>query len=1006
MKKIIFIIFQFIITLSGYTQIPKESVSMLSPNAASLGVYGEIPVSLFTGIPQIEIPLYEIKTAGHSIPITLCYHGGGVRPDQHPGWTGIGWNITAGGCISRVVKDRIDEQYNPNDAQEGPYNRIGVDMGYLYRCGKVTDKEDWNTYENVSYQAKNYSNQIDTEPDKFSFNFCGYSGEFYLNEKGEWIVKCDKEIKVVFENTDKNFTQIYGNYLPQTAGTTFEWQGASHNFKKFTLITEDGTEYTFGGSDEAIEFSISFFYQRSSRFIANTWNLTKIKYTNGEEVVFIYDTHLYFTAQMYYSLYYISYLYSEASKFEHFYYPDSEDLKSGYQGQLIIPSYLIRIGHSNGYINFTKSSAKDLAYDFDRINEMYYDFYKKNNNLAGLLPILQNNRYNGYPECLRALSWFKLDKMQIYNSTGHGITSFVFKYLENINTRLMLTSVTEATWNKKNKKYQFEYNNPDSLPRYVTNQTDHWGFYNKRYAWVTDESMYPKYKEPNESVCKFGTLEKIIYPTGGYTRFEFEQNDYMKQVSENRTSCIPLTSVRKAGGIRIKEIINSSTGNAADEKSVKKYFYVSDYLTNKDLSSKSSGILGTNHLYGFNNYTVRNISHPSKIIMQAFSSQSVLPGTENSCGNHIGYSEVVEKYPDGSFSIYKFTNFDDGNTDETCDAYLQLTTTIYQPYSSKSQGRGLLKEKTDYNKTGEIKSKRIIDYEKDNDDYNHNYVRAIKALVGSFNPDKNGKYIDQYLEGTAYRIYTYLMRKRKETIYTYENGSSVPNTTKIDYWYNPDKLISGICRTDHNGDEYFTIYKYPVSFSDNISKSLSIKHILNRLIEKEESIIKNSVYIELNKLKLEYNPANLQPENYYISTHGSEYRKKGSYRYDSHHNIIYTIEDGINQTVYLWGYNFQYLIAEIKNASLDDVKSTIGDMETYSGAKTPDFSKLDKLRINLPNAYVTTYKHIPLVGLVAKTEPNGISTYFTYDDFERLIQIKDNYGSIIENYKYKYKYTE
>lgn len=1003
MKKIIFIIFQFIIPLSVYAQIPKESVSMLSPNAASLGVYGEVPVSLFTGIPQIEIPLYEIKTGNHSIPITLSYHGGGVRPDQHPGWAGMGWTVTAGGCISRVVKDKIDEHYNPDDAQDGPYNHIGVDMGYLYRCGRVAGMVNWDTYENLSYQAQNYSNQIDTEPDKFSFNFCGYSGEFYLNEKGEWIVKCDKKIKVVFGNTDDDFTQIYGSYLLQTVGTTYEPKGASHNFKKFTLVTEDGTEYTFGGTNSAIEFSISFFNQRTDRFKANTWNLTKIKYTNGEEVDFIYDAHQYFTAQMYFSLYYISYVYSEATKFEDFYYPDAEDLKSGYKGQLIIPSYLERIVSKNGYINFEyTSSRKDLAYDFDRINEVYYDFYKEHENLPGFLPILQYNGYIGYPDCLRKLSWIKLDKIKMYNMAGKFITSFELKYIENKNTRLMLASITQANWNKKNKKYKFEYNNPDSLPGYVTNQTDHWGFYNKRYAWVTDESMYPVYKEPNESVCRFGTLEKIVYPTGGYTRFEFEQNDYMKQVSENRTSCIPLTSVRKAGGIRIKEIINSSTGNAADEKSVKKYFYVSDYLTNKDLSSKSSGVLGTHHIYGFNNYTLRNILHSGKIIMQAFSSQSVLPGTENSCESHIGYSEVVEKYPDGSFSIYKFTNFDDGHTDQTCDATLQLTTTLYQPYSSKSQERGLLKEKTDYNKTGEIKSKRTIEYEKDDDNYSNNYVRAIKALVGSFNPDKDGKYQDQYTEGTSYRIYTYLMRKKKETVSTYENGNSVPNTKIITYSYNTDKLISGIGLMDYYGTDRITAYIYPASCTDNISKTMRSKHILNNLIEKIESTSKNSVYREISKLKIEYNRTNLQPETYFISDQGSEYRKKASHQYDTHHNIIYTIEDGINQTVYLWGYNYQYIVAEIKNASLDDVKNTIGDMEAFSKAATPDFSKLDRLRINLPNAYVTTYKYIPLVGLVAKTEPNGISTYFNYDDFGRLILIKDNYGNIMDNYKYKF----
>lgn len=38
-------------------QIPEAPASVQSPNAASLGLYGKVPVSLFTGLPVIEVPL-------------------------------------------------------------------------------------------------------------------------------------------------------------------------------------------------------------------------------------------------------------------------------------------------------------------------------------------------------------------------------------------------------------------------------------------------------------------------------------------------------------------------------------------------------------------------------------------------------------------------------------------------------------------------------------------------------------------------------------------------------------------------------------------------------------------------------------------------------------------------------------------------------------------------------------------------------------------------------------
>lgn len=47
-----------------------------APNAQAIARAVEIPVNLYTGIPNISIPLYDIKVGNISVPITLSYQGG------------------------------------------------------------------------------------------------------------------------------------------------------------------------------------------------------------------------------------------------------------------------------------------------------------------------------------------------------------------------------------------------------------------------------------------------------------------------------------------------------------------------------------------------------------------------------------------------------------------------------------------------------------------------------------------------------------------------------------------------------------------------------------------------------------------------------------------------------------------------------------------------------------------------------------------------------------------
>ena len=54
---------------------------MLSPTSYEIGRYGRTPASHFYGLPNISIPLTEVRAKGYSLPVSLSYHAGGHKPE-------------------------------------------------------------------------------------------------------------------------------------------------------------------------------------------------------------------------------------------------------------------------------------------------------------------------------------------------------------------------------------------------------------------------------------------------------------------------------------------------------------------------------------------------------------------------------------------------------------------------------------------------------------------------------------------------------------------------------------------------------------------------------------------------------------------------------------------------------------------------------------------------------------------------------------------------------------
>jgi hypothetical protein len=86
---------------------------------------------------------------------------------------------------------------------------------------------------------------------------------------------------------------------------------------------------------------------------------------------------------------------------------------------------------------------------------------------------------------------------------------------------------------------------------------------------------------------------------------------------------------------------------------------------------------------------------------------------------------------------------------------------------------------------------------------------------------------------------------------------------------------------------------------------------------------------------------------------------------------------------------------------LNQVTITGGAGLTYTIGASGQY--VDELRMYPTDALMTTYTYIPGLGLSTVTDENNRTSYYVYDSFGRLAQIKNDKGGIEKQYTYYYK---
>lgn len=242
--------------------------------------------------------------------------------------------------------------------------------------------------------------------------------------------------------------------------------------------------------------------------------------------------------------------------------------------------------------------------------------------------------------------------------------------------------------------HSFEYDRIHLLPDYCSYDVDHWGFYadtgiatrlddayqyGQRACKLTDPSYHSR-RSPQPQKATIGSLMKINYPTGGYTRFVYEPNSYCREVNADRDGLRVNQDEQFAGGIRVKEIYNNASADPACEFLFKRFVY-RDVTDSAADTAHTSGILLQPPCYRyFKEFSGKNF----KFRNDCYNAQSVRRLGSNPDACHIGYSCVSEIGSDNSVTVYRFVDFSDRSDDRILptDLYFQY----HVPYLSWPPG--------------------------------------------------------------------------------------------------------------------------------------------------------------------------------------------------------------------------------------------------------------------------------------------------------------------------------